>query len=388
MRRPRFLATIFLVLIVPLAAALFWWWTKPAPIGRFGLSPATFSELPGWDRADLAPALAAFRRSCGVLLADDPDVALGYAGTAGEWHAPCRAALEAKDARAFFEGWFAPMEVGGGDSLFTGYYEPELRASRTRHDAYQTPIYARPADLVSVDLGRFRDDLKGKRIAGRVAGHDLVPYAPRAEIDAKGLGATPVLFYADDPVAAFFLHIQGSGRVALDDGTAARVQFDGQNGHVYTAIGRTLIAQGALKREDVSLQSIRAWLEAHPDRARQVMESDASYVFFKEAPLGDPALASPGAEAVPLTPRASIAVDLGRHPLGAPFYIAASYPSGDPLERLFVAQDTGGAIVGPVRADIFFGFGADAEKLAGRMKQKGRMYVLLPKPIAQRLARR
>jgi peptidoglycan lytic transglycosylase A len=387
MRRPRFLATVFLILIVPIAAALLWWWTKPQA-GAFRLVPARFSELPDWDRADLAPALAAFRRSCGVLLADDPHVSLGYAGEAGEWHAPCRAAREARDARGFFEHWFAPMAVKTGDGLFTGYYEPELHASRTLHGAYRTPIHARPDDLISVDLGAFRDDLKGKRVAGRVEGHDLIPYATRAEIDEKGLTNAPVLFYVDDPVAAFFLHIQGSGRVALDDGTAMRVQFDGQNGRVYTAIGRTLIAEGALKREDVTLQTIRAWLTAHPDRARQVMETDQSYIFFKQAPVGDPKLGSPGSENVPLTPFASIAVDTDRHPLGVPFYIATTYPSGDPLHRLFVAQDTGGAIHGAVRADIFFGHGAEAEALAGRMKQTGTMYALVPKPVADRIARR
>src|SRR6202012_5885309 len=241
--------------------------------------------------------------------------------------------------------------------LFTGYYEPELRVSRTRHDRYQTPVYGLPDDLVSVDLGTFRDALKGERIAGRIEGHKLVPYATRAEIDADGLKSSHVLFYGDDPVAVFFLHIQGSGHVVFDDGTVARAAYAGQNGHSSTAVGKTLIRMGALKRENVSMQTIAAWLHTHTAQARAVMESDASYIFFKETPLGDPSLGSPGTEDVALTPGASIAVDNKIHPLGVPFYIATTTPDGKPLNRLYVAQDTGGAITGAVRADIFFGFG-------------------------------
>jgi membrane-bound lytic murein transglycosylase A len=278
-----------------------------------------------------------------------------------------------------------PFAVSAGaveDGLFTGYYEPQLHGSRTKHDRYQTPVYGLPDDLVSVDLGQFRDTLKGERIAGRVAGHTLVPYATRAQIDAKGPQSSQVLFYGDDPVAVFFLHIQGSGRVVFDDGSAARVGYAGQNGHPYTAIGKTLIAMGALNRENVSMQSIAAWLHTHPSQARAVMEGDASYIFFKETPLGDPALGSPGTESVPLTPEASVAVDNKIHPFGIPLFIATTTPDGKPLHGLFVAQDTGGAIKGPVRADIFFGFGHRAESLAGEMKQKGTMFALLPKSVA------
>ncbi|HEX4860874.1 MAG TPA: MltA domain-containing protein, partial [Rhizomicrobium sp.] len=194
------------------------------------------------------------------------------------------------------------------------------------------------------------------------------------------------LLYADDPVAVFFLHIQGSGRVSFDDGTAARVAYAGQNGRPYTAIGRTLIAEHELTKDKTSLQTIRAWLLAHPDRARAVMESDASFVFFKEAPVGDPALGAVGSEGVALTPEASIAVDEKIHPLGAPFFATTTLPGGaKKFDRLFVAQDTGGAITGPARADVFFGFGPRAEALAGEMKQAGRLTVLLPKPVAARI---
>jgi len=290
----------------------------------------------------------------------------------------------ADDARQFFERDFAPYSVSAGevrDGLFTGYYEPQLHGSRSQHGAYHTPVYGLPLDLVTVDLGAFRDNLSGEHIAGRVTDHKLVPYDTRANIDTNGLRTAPVMFYADDPVAVFFLHIQGSGRVVFDDGTVARVAYAGTNGRPYTAIGRTLIAQGELERGKVSLQSIRAWLKSHPERARAIIESDASFVFFKETPLGDPALGSPGAEEVPLTPGASIAVDAKIHPLGVPFFIATTTPDGKPLNLLAVAQDVGGAIRGVVRSDIFFGFGNHAETLAGEMKQSGRMYVLIPKSV-------
>ena len=201
-----------------------------------------------------------------------------------------------------------------------------------------------------------------------------MPYADRAAIDAGSVKA-PALFWADDPVAVFFLQIQGSGRIMLDDGTTTQIAYAGENGHPYTAIGRTLIAQNELSRDAVSLQTIRAWLLAHPDRARGVMETNQSFVFFREAP-------GVGAQNVPLTPLGSVAVDLRLHPLGVPMFIAADGP--DPVHAVLVAQDTGGAIRGPVRGDIFFGAGADAERRAGAMKAPGRLYVLLPNTLAQK----
>ncbi len=389
MRWPRYPAILFLFIVVPVAAGLVWWLTRPPVTGPLKLTPASFEDLPGWKAADLRDALAAFRRSCDVLMRRPPSAPIGtYAGNAADWRKPC---LDARavgsfrdDARAFFEQDFTPHAVNAGevsDGLFTGYYEPQLRGSRTRHGSYQTPVYGLPSDLVSVDLGSFRDALAGEHIAGRVTGHRLVPYDTRAQIDANGLKTATVLFYADDPVVVFFLHIQGSGRVMFDDGTVARVAYAGVNGQPYTAIGRTLIAKGALERGKVSLQTIRAWLLAHPDRARAIMESDASFVFFNETALGDPALGSPGAGEVPLTPGASIAVDPRLHPLGIPFFIATTTPQGKPLNALTIAQDIGGAIRGPVRSDIFFGFGNHAETLAGEMKQSGRMYVLIPKSV-------
>lgn len=354
--------------------------TKTQPATSLHLSRARFSDLPDWNIAGADAALAAFRRSCAVLAAK-PDSApmggAGYAGTAADWRGPCADA--SGDAKAFFQKDFTPYAVSGSDGLFTGYYEPQIAGSHTKHGAFQTPVYGLPLDLVRADLGLFNPKLKGEHISGKVSGHALVPYADRARINEKGVDA-PVLFYTDDAVAFFFLQIQGSGRVVFEDGATARIAYAGENGQPYTAIGRTLIADGSLARETVSLQTIRAWLLANPAKARAVMETDKSYIFFEQKALGDTALGSTGSQGVNITPLGSIAVDQRLHALGAPFYVAADGP--DPVRAVMVAQDTGGAIRGPVRADMFFGFGGEAERRAGAMKAPGRLYVLLPNALA------
>ncbi len=355
----------------------------PPPVG-LRLAETSFAALPQWSAADAAAALKSFQRSCAVLMAKPDSAAMGgagYAGTVGDWRQACDGARG--DARNFFEKNFTPFAVGGA-ALFTGYYEPQIRGSRTRHDAYQTPVWGLPPDLVRADLGLFNPRLKGEHISGKVTGHALLPYADRAQIDAAGIANASPLFYTDDPVAFFFLQIQGSGRVVFDDGrqdrTVSRIAYAGENGQAYTAIGRTLIAEGALAREEVSLQSIRAWLAANPARARSVMQTNRSYIFFSETPLGDPALGSTGSLGVSLTPLASLAVDSRIHALGAPFFVAADGP--DPVHAVMVAQDIGGAIRGAARGDMFFGFGPDAERRAGAMKAPGRLYLLLPNGLA------
>ncbi len=347
------------------------------------LTRTDFAVLPGWPGNPDA-ALAAFRRGCVVLKARDPDATMGgagYAGTVADWLSPC--ADDDADGRHFFETRFIPYAVRApGDGLFTGYFEPEIRASDRSQGIFQTPIHGLPADLVRADLGLFSAAWKGEHIAGKLDGQRLVPYADRAAIEA-GSAAAPVLLYTDDPVALFFLQIQGSGRARLADGTLVRLAYAGDNGQPYTAIGRVLIAEGALTRETVSLQSIRAWLAAHPERAQAVMQTDKSYVFFRTLPLGDPALGSTGSLGANLTPLASLAVDARIHPLGAPMYVAVG--GADPLNGLLIAQDTGGAIRGAVRGDIFFGSGDSAEARAGAMKAPGRLFVLLPSALAQRI---
>ena len=250
---------------------------------------------------------------------------------------------------------------------------------------------AAPANSKEAMLAAVGPELSGMRITGRVAGGKLVPLPVRAQIDRDGLDDAPVLLYARDSVAIFFLHIQGSGRASFEDGTVIRLAYAGQNGRPYTPIGRVLIQNGEIDREHMSMQVIRSWLEAHPAEAQRVMESDQSYVFFRELPVGDPQLGSPGSEGVPLTPRTSIAVDPAQHPLGVPMFVTTQTPAPDPAQpsqsfaRLCIGQDTGGAIKGGLRADIFWGYGAEAELIAGRMKSTGHIYVLLPKSLANRI---
>jgi membrane-bound lytic murein transglycosylase A len=378
---------------------------KPALTARAAvtLTRTNVTDLKGWANHDPANAMTAFRRSCGVLVHMAPGTPLGgagYAGTVADWREACEqaAALSSSDPaalRAFFSAAFVPYRVSQEtpDGLFTGYFEPELKGSRTRHDAYQTPLYAVPPDLVTADLGLFRDMLRGQRLAGRVMNGRLVPYPARADIVRNGLPGQP-LFYVDDPVDAFFLQIQGSGRIVLDDGSVVRAAYGAQNGRPYTAIGAILVQRGELKREDVSAQSIRAWLAAHPAEAPALMDQNASYVFFSEAAVGDPALGPPGSEGVPLTPAASLAVDLSVHALGVPVWLETSAPDADPskpdrsFDALLVAQDTGGAIRGAVRGDVFWGFGPVPGSIAGRMRSQGRLSVLLPRTVAARLGAR
>jgi peptidoglycan lytic transglycosylase A len=363
-----------------LAAALFACTPRPPPPDHLTLTPARFADLPAWQQDETAAALPAFARSCAVLAKAAPGARLGLAGRAEDWRAACAALPQSADdaaARRYFEAWFRPWQAGNNgaaDGLFTGYYEPELRGARQPGNGFDTPLLRRPRDLVSVDLGRFRPELRGEHIAGRVVDGRLEPYATRAEIESGGLGKEAVpLLWVNDPVAAFFLQIQGSGRVLLRDGSMVRVGYDGQNGWPYLPVGRLLVERGALTRDDVSLQSIRAWIKAHPVEGKALMDEDASFVFFRrltgEGPLGS--------EGVALTPGRSLAVDRRFVPLGVPVYLDA----GDGLRRLLVAQDTGGAIRGPVRGDVFWGPGAEAEARAGAMKARGRYYLLLPKDV-------
>jgi membrane-bound lytic murein transglycosylase A len=334
------------------------------------LQKVSFAEIPGWRDDDPAAALPALRKSCPKL--------------GDEWRAACAALVNVSDveARGYFERWFEPSRItdrGNPDGLITGYYEPELHGSRTPSARYRVPLYRLPDDVVSVDLGLFRPALKGERIAGRVENGRLVPYADRAAIDRGALAGRGLeIVWVDDPIDAFFLHIQGSGRVILDDGSEMRVGYAGVNGRFYTAIGRELAKDGAMKVEDVTMQAIRSWLMSHPAEAEAMMARNQSYVFFRvlsgEGPLG--------AEGVTLSPGRSIAVDPKFIPLGAPVFVSTSDPldPDKPLRRLTVAQDTGGAIRGAVRADLFWGPGADAADRAGKMKGRGTLYLLLPKP--------
>ena len=363
------------------------------------LEPVTWAQVPGWRAEELRPALGAFQRSCKRIMRGDPDAAMGghaVYGAKGDWHRVCETALALSDPddqqiKTYFETGLVPHKVllpEGKDGLYTGYYEPEMDGALEPSEEYATPLLARPDDLVMVYLGEFRDHLKGERIAGRVISGTLKPYESRAEIEAGELGekAFP-LAYVRDPVDAFFLHIQGSGRVTLPDGGVLRVGFAGQNGHPYTSIGRVLIRRGLLPRDQVTMQSLRAWLADNPDLRDEILNANASYVFFRDLQIDDPSLGPIGAEGLPLTPMHSLAVDRSFHAMGVPMWTDTLMPlTAEPLQNLMIAQDTGGAIRGPVRGDVFFGFGGDAPLLAGGMKRTGDLYVFLPPALAASLA--
>ncbi len=335
-------------------------------------APVAWRELPGWADERPAEAWPAFEQSCWRLATRDP-----------RWQSVCAdAALypqpDDDTARAFFETRFQPHAVHGDDArrhngVITGYYEPLLHGRLQRSERFRYPVYGVPEDLLVVDLGSLYPELKDRRLRGRLDGRRVTPYPSRAEINQAKTFAAPVVAWVDDPVALFFLQVQGSGRIKLEDGAMLYVGYADQNGHPYHAIGSTLVARGALKLEEVNLDGIRAWLVVNPGQAEDVLNSNPSYVFF--ARREQPAI---GALSVPLTPRRSVAVDPAFIPLGVPLWFDTTLPDAAPFRRLVFAQDTGGAIKGPVRADLFFGFGTEAEKLAGNMKQPGRIFVLLP----------
>ncbi|MCD8571644.1 MAG: murein transglycosylase A [Alphaproteobacteria bacterium] len=360
--------------------------TAFAPSKTVKLVPASYADLPGWADEDFAGFTEALSRSCGRILKQNPDNAFGpipEAGTYLDWQGICLdlKALQPGDERRFIERHFTPYAVNPGDEgLFTGYYEASLKGSRTRHGRYQTPLYTRPGDLVMVNLGEFREELKGQRIAGRVMDGNLKPYETREQIVSGNWPHNDkVLVWVDSPVDAFFVQVQGSGLVELDTGETIRIGYAGQNGHPYYAIGRELIKRGELTKDNVSMQAIEDWLTRNPGKAEEIMSTNRSYVFFTEqGDKGGPI----GGENLPLTPLRSLAVDRSLLPYGMPLYLEAEEPldSGyGPIRRLMVAQDTGGAIIGAVRGDVFWGHGARAESLAGPMKSKGRYWALLPK---------
>ena len=355
---------------------------------RAQFTPVGFADLPGWNADRQQDAWPAFRVGCRMLVSRRRTQSL--------WQASC-AAAEAIDPhdgpaiRRFFEANFTPYRVrgsdGGGQGLVTGYYEPLLTGSRTPGAEFPTPLYAPPDDLLVVELADLYPELKGKRVRARLDGRRVVPYWDRAEIDAgKADTAGKAIVYVSDPVDAFFLQIQGSGRVQLADGTVMRVGYADQNGHPFRSVARVLIDRGEMTADSASMQSIREWGRRHPDQLPALLDDDPSYVFFREVPPPAPGsleseIDGPiGSLGVPLLAGRAIAVDPRALPLGAPMYIATTEPQSDtPLSRLVMAQDTGGAIRGSVRADFFWGFGADAGDRAGRMRQQGELWLLWPR---------
>jgi len=344
------------------------------PAAPFAVSK--WEMLPDWQTTDLQPAWAAFLQSCHALKSKP------------HWQTVCThteklAQPDNTALRAFFEESFTPYQVfnpdGSSQGLITGYYEPRLAGSRVRTDRFRYPLYAAPDDILTIDLSEVYPQLKGMRLRGRLQDRHVVPYYNRAEIDdGKAALQGRELFWVEDAVDLFFLQIQGSGRIELPDGSLVKVGYAEQNGHPYVSIGKKLVEMGELKLEEASMQGIKNWAQQYPEKLDALLAQNPSYVFFRELPNG---LSAPlGALGVPLTEAYSIAVDPRTVPLGAPVFLSTTYPNtSEPLNRLMLAQDTGGAIKGAVRADFFWGFGEQAGAHAGRMKQSGQMWVLFPK---------
>jgi len=332
--------------------------------------------LPDWKNDNLAEALPAFLLSCNALK------------SAAEWASACSTAAQIRKtdpmaARQFFESAFVPWLVhnadGGTEGLVTGYYEPLLHGSRVFGRTYRFPVYGVPADLLVIDLAESNPDLKGIRLRGRMQDKKIVPYYTRAEIER---GLAPLrgreIVWVDDPVDLFFLHVQGSGRVRLPGGETIRLGFAEHNGHPYKSIGKILVERGELSADKASMQGIKQWAAKNPDKLAPLLQQNPAYVFFREMP--ESSLGPVGALGVPLTPGRSIAVDALTTPLGAPVFLSTTSPlSSRPLNRLVLAQDTGTAIKGAVRADFFWGFGEEAGQIAGRMRQSGHMWILYPR---------
>ena len=352
----------------------------------------SFAELSGWTADRHGEAFAAFRRSCQALAKVRKPTFAGISISPEAWSAVCRQAATIDspsdaDARAFFERHFTPFAVGddrGRDGLFTGYFEPEYRGARTPSVQYIFPLLRKPPELVHIGAGRLKARSGEPMTYASMASGTPKPFFTRREIDNGALAGRGLeLVYLESPIDAFFAHVQGSARIRLAEGGVMRVGFAAKNGHPYTAIGKVLVDAGEIALKDVSMQTIRAWLSANPDRADQVMWQNDSYIFFREVTEVDEDLGPVGAAQVPLTPGRSLAVDKAIHAYGLPVWVETTAPSGpngarEPFRRLMVTQDTGSAIIGAVRGDVFWGSGDRAGEIAGLMKDPGRMYVLVP----------
>ncbi|MEI7841721.1 MAG: MltA domain-containing protein [Gallionellaceae bacterium] len=348
---------------------------KP-PVVHPAFLPSQWAQLPDWSTQNLAPSWPALQQSCRALKLKP------------HWQPICAAseqvsATDSSAQHAFYETWFAPYQVinpdGSSQGMITGYYEPLLKGSRTKSERFRYPLYGVPEDLLEVDLSEIYPQFKGMRLRGKLKGKKIVPYYSRAEIDAN---ASPLkgreLFWVENAVELFFLQVQGSGRIELEDGSQVKIGYAEQNGHPYVSIGKKLVEMGELKLEEVSMQGITTWAEKNPDRLSTLLGQNPSYVFFRE--LANSLSAPLGALGVPLTNEYSIAIDPRTIPLGVPVLLSTTYPnSEETLNRLMFAQDTGGAIRGAVRADFFWGFGEAAGIKAGNMKQQGRLWVFFPK---------
>lgn len=363
---------------------------------QISLAVVSWADLPGWGEDKQGEALPAFLASCAKLakLGDDERVGVApYGGKARDWRRACAAAKKLKvtdhaAARKWFERDFKPYAASakaGPVGKLTGYYVESMRGSKTRKGAYQVPIHGRPKDLVSIDLTHFLDDARGRRVWGRLDARSgaVVPYPTRAEIRTGALDAERLeILWVDSKVDALFAEIQGSARVTLDDGSEIWLEFDGKNGRPYKGVGKLLRELGELKAGEGTMQGIRAWFAAHPDRLDEIMDQNASKVFFRLTTRPG----AMGSQGVTLTPRRSMAIDRAYIAHSTPVWVEtdaplAGRPGTVPWRHLLIAQDTGGGILGPIRGDIFWGDDADAADVAGRTGGPGRFWLLLPRDL-------
>lgn len=393
------------LLTLSLLALLVWFGvfytaTKPG----LDFKRTSYSALDGWQQDDHGAALTAFLKSCELILtrqASTPMPEAYIAGTHGDWQPACHAAVSIDpdkevETRGFFEQYFTPLEVyfnGETKGTFTGYHEPLLHGSFTKTDRYSVPLYKKPADLIKIDLGAFRKEYKGVSLRGTIKDNQLVPYSDRADIVDGALDAQQLeLLWVDSDVDAFFLQVQGSGRVQLEDGSIIGIGYADKNGQPYRSIGRIAVESGIMTLAETNAQSLKKWLKDNPDRLRWLLDQNTSYVFFRLLENTDGPY---GSAAVTLTAERSLAVDRMHLPLHAPVWVDATRPDqydksnqNVPFQRLMIAQDTGGAIKGAIRGDVFWGFGEKADELAGRMNNKGRLVLLLPHDLALKAAGR
>jgi membrane-bound lytic murein transglycosylase A len=357
------------------------------------LEPVGYGQLQGWAQDDHGAALDAFRRSCREILDEAAGFsrAVKFGGSLQEWRAACQGAMSAQDPRRFFETGFKPYRVVDRqrpEGLFTGYFEPEVDGSLQRSEAFPVPIYRMPDDLVAFSEAEME---KAGTAFGRIVDGTPQPYLTRQQIEQGALaGKNLEIVWLRNWADAFFIHVQGSGRVRLDGGGVIRLSYSAKSGHPYTGIGGVLVERGELDREDMSMQAIRHWMIQNPKAARELMWENRSFIFFREADLEDNNLGAFGAQHVQLTPLRSLAVDRSYWMMGMPAWLETAAPSRDKSDHtsfrhLLIAQDTGSAIRGAVRGDIFWGFGETAGAIAGKMKSPGTMTVLLPLAVADEL---
>jgi membrane-bound lytic murein transglycosylase A len=368
----------------------------PLEIEGSQYAPVAWTDITGWNDDDHLQAFNAFRTSCKPIAAQTSDLKTSESkALGGSLRDPCRAARSADipddaKARAFFEDNFQPLRIsrlGESDGFVTGYYEPVIDGSRTRTDVYTVPVYRRPSNLFVRGFNQDSPNLPNKgQVFRKIGRRKLVPYYDRAEIEDGAIAGRGLeICWLKSQTDLLFTQIQGSARVHLEDGSTLRINYDAHNGYPYTAVGRLLIERNIIPKDQMSMQRIRQWMEENPEGANELRRQNRAYVFFHQVPLSDTDEAV-GAQGVPLTPGRSIAVDKSLHVYGTPFFIEGELPieseqSKTPFHRLMVAQDTGSAIVGPARADIYFGAGADAGRVSGRLRHSMRFVMLVPKSL-------